>query len=282
MAARKFTLPALGRFAKYYQDQYIVGELSDLYDVVSDDKVKIRSGSWDGGLSKYQALQAIDAGHMESVAPSDKFLADVENILPTPTARNEYLDDVAGAVPNVPAFVAGLPLNMRRKVKRVNEAAPIAVIVNTTLSGGISIEDMQARGSAILALVRALSSRRPVELWSGTGIHADVGALWQLYRIETAPLDLARAAFILSHPCATRGIQYGVGRSPEYGFNGHWPYSSGQDKHIERAAFVRALPHVSEVLYIPSAHVDEASIKDPINWITENVKAYCDDVEIAA
>lgn len=277
MVARKLVLPSLpnvknGRATDYFH----IGEMSDLYDAAKAlPNYYYSGGSWTGHMSLDEARQCVDTGHLPSVAPSDAFLSAMEEILPAPTARHAIIDDVVGAFPNVPAMLAGQPLAMRRKVKRENEFAPIALVVNMVLSGGITGEQMEKRGAAILALARALSARRPVELWvcCGLGCNSD-DASWQLYRVETAPLDLARAAFLMGHQAATRGLMYGLSKHLHMG-NGHWVYS-GSNNYVDKepAIIKRALPHVSEMIYVPGAHIYDPTISDPLKWVSEKVRAY--------
>ena len=276
MAIRKFKAPS--QIADGSVDEFVIGDnLTDFANHVQNlNNAKWRGhyDPWYGNMTQRDGIRHAREGHLPSVAPSDEFLAQVENLIPAPTAKAQIIDDVVGCLPNVPAMLAGQPLTMRRKVKREHEAAPIAVVVDTTVSGGLTQEQMQRRGAAILALVRAISSRRPVELWTGTGLGTPSGAVWQFWRINTAPLDLARAAFLLAHPAATRGLQYGIGYR-DHNFTGRWPYGRGVvDGDAYRGIIARALPHIGECIAVPAAHVRDETVSDPIAWIKEKVAAH--------
>lgn len=275
MTVKQFTLPGIGRF-EGKKDHFIIGEMSDIAEFAANVRPKWDGKtSWSNRVDHKGAIQRMKTGDIPSVEASDKFLRMVEDILPAPTARHEVIDDVQGGVPNVPAFLAGVPLNMRRKVKRENEAAPIAIIVNMTSSASISGEDMAKRGAAIAALARSLSSRRPVELWAGCGMDAHGrDASWNFWRIETAPLDLARAAFLLAHPAATRYALYNI-CGHFHNSEGSWPYRSLMNNaELERPIVRRAFPHIEDLIYVPSAFGSDEVIKDPMAWVQKHVAAH--------
>lgn len=277
MPIRQFTLPSIPEvYNGSRKDHFIIGDgLMDFHNLCVSKNVWHGSGEWTNRMSSDTALECVKRGHLPSVAPSDKFLTMVENILPAPTAKHEWTDDVQGAIPNVPAFLSGHPMNMRRKIKRENEAAPIAVVVDAVLSGGIDNDDLEKRGAAVLALVRALSSRRPVELYIGGGLQADsVDAQWFFWRVDTAPLDLARAAFMLVHAAPTRGLLYGLGRKM-HNFHGAWPYADYETGRILGDKIVRrAFPHMSDMIFVPGAFMTDESIKNPVEWVRKNVAAH--------
>jgi hypothetical protein len=236
-------------------------------------------------MDYFQACRAVEFGHLPSVAKSEEFLSAIESLIPfAPTARHEIMDDVVGAFPNVPAFIAGQPLSMRRKVKRENEFQPIAVVVDLTSSAAIGAETIERRGSAVLALVRALAARRPVELWAGCGLDAygKHDAVWQFYKLDTTPLDLARAAFMLAHPVTCRGLMHSFARQ-NYGYRGGWPYGQGPVRGDQfQAVLARALPHVADVIAVPSIYMTDAAVADPVAWIAKNLATYGDEQKEAA
>lgn len=282
----KFTLPALPHVCDklHAKDHFILGGMADFLALAKNAGYYSRD-EWKGGMDATGVNRAIEMGHLPSAEQSEKFLAEIENLIPlAPTARHEIIDDVVGAFPNVPAFIAGQPLSMRRKVKRANEFQPIAVVVDLTSSAVIEADTVAKRGAAILALVRALAARRPVELWIGCGLDANSqrNALWQFYKMDTTPLDLARTAFMLAHPGACRGAMHQIAFQAPYGYMGNWPYGTGpvrEDKF--RAILARALPHVTDVIACPSIYATDQSITDPVAWIAANLATHAGEFENA-
>lgn len=102
---------------------------------------------------------------------------------------------VSGAMPDVPAYLAGSPLNMRRRTPQ-HGLAPLSIVVETYMSGGIGDNDRERRGVAVLALVRKLAmTGHAVDLYMAhTSMHSPATCL---IRVETRPLDMARAVWAM-------------------------------------------------------------------------------------
>lgn len=251
---------------------YVMADsLSEMADAVLAKGSSSGTSRWNGGLDLPAACRTMRTGDLSYVARSDALLARFERFaFASPTKA--WRRDVAGAVPNVPAFLAGNPQSMRRRVRLVSEAAPLAVVVDLTTSGSIEARDIERRGAAILALVRVLSARRPVELWAGafTGADGDQNGVAMFARIDTSPLDLARAAFAFVSPAYPRKALYGLARS--FGFAGGWPYRSATaSRHFLDDLIRPALPHVGDVLAIPALYTTDLSTRDPEAWIAETL-----------
>jgi len=222
---------------------------------------------WSGGLEAAEAARRCHYGDLSRVPPSDALLSRFERFS-FQSVRREWRDDISGQVPNVPAYIAGTPLSMRRRAKVQSPAAPLAIVVDLTTSAMIKTDAIERRGAAILAVVRVLSARRPVELWAGTMTDANnrQDASAHFARIETAPLDLARAAFVLVSPAFPRQLCYGASRLD--GFEGHWPYGSDTVSRQFMEDIIRpAMPHIGDFLAIPGAHITDSMHKNPEEWI---------------
>jgi hypothetical protein len=252
----------------------LADSLSEMADcVLARAKESGGASAWSGGLTNAETARTMRGGDLSRVGPSDALLARFERFaFATPTKA--WRRDVAGAVPNVPAFLAGHPQTMRRRVRLTSAGAPLAVIVDLTTSQGINARDIEKRGAAILALVRILSARRPVELWAGafTGADGDRNGCAMFARIDTAPLDLARAAFAMVSPAYPRRALYALARTK--GFSGGWPYGSGDaSRRFLESILKPAFPAMGDVLAIPAAHESDAIHRDPVAWIEGTLAA---------
>lgn len=238
------------------------------------------SDGWCGGHNWRTALNVARKGDLSGVAASDALLEEME--YPLATERRTWEDAMAGAIPNVPAFIAGRPLAMRRKIRAASDAAPIAIIADLSTSGSIDAKQARRRGAAILALVRALSQRRPIELWVTAGLDANYGedAGFISVRIDTAPLDLAHAAHALTHVGFPRRILYGLAK--EFGFSGQWPFNSHRalTRSEMEACFAPAFAHASETLCLPGIHGHDESLTNPQEWLRKQIEAH-DPVRLA-
>ena len=287
---RTFTLPAPATVAAHTKKQtrkthYVMADsMSALADAALARGRQQKGGdAWNGFLDLAGAARVAREGDLKRVAKSDSLLARFERFSFS-RAGKAWRRDVCGNVPNVPAVLAGAPATMRRRVKLHADAAPIAIIVDLTTSGSIEADAIEKRGAAILALTRVLAARRPVELWAGAivGADSDQNGVAMFTRIDTAPLDLARAAFAMISPAFTRQMLYSLARGA-YGFEGRWPYgNSGDASRLFLADIMRpALPHVADVLAIPAAHYDDKISANPESWI-ESTLARLDGADVGA
>lgn len=292
---RQFTYPttaavtaALGRERR---DRYVLGTSTEIANLALENAAAVRwadsqgGRSWSGGHDTASAVETAIKGDMSAAAASDSLLETLEAMFPAPTASRRMIDDVAGSVANVQAFIAGTPLTMRRRARQESEFAPLAVVVDCGASAGVSADDMMKRGTAILALVRALAARRPIELWAGASLACGSNqkdAMHVYFRIDTAPLDLARAAFLLTSPAVLRRIAFAIAHP--HGFITSWPYG---DINVSRANFhgtmARAFPHMAEMLTIPAAFLNDPAVTRPVEWIADFVKQYGEaELDLAA
>lgn len=247
------------------------GELSDfaMAKCQNNGEWENNARAWTGGDSSASACQKAKRGDLSGVAKSDALLTRFERFA-FETERQRWVDDVCGGFPNVPAYLSGHPLAMRRRIADKDGAAPLAVIVDLTTSAGINAQTIEKRGAAILALVRLLAMRRPVELWAGVMTGSGYGNknLCGIFcRLETAPLDLATAAYVMTSAGFPRAVCYPIAKT-EASFCGGWPYS---DHHASRTHMreicAAAFHHASDTLCLPPVHIDDQITKDPEGWI---------------
>jgi hypothetical protein len=283
---RSFTIECeLGR------DEYYLIPSADLIEEACKTQgiyeFGVENKSWYGNVSFAQAIARTHTGDSALVAPSNALISQLEDqVVHTKKWRN--VDDVVGAITNVPAFLAGVPQCMRRRQRTMRDDAPVVIFMDLTSSAGIKAEDLLARGTAILAFARMLSDHRTVELWGGISLGEDYyGArytgteekAWSNtvgWRIDTAPLDLARAAFLLASPAIARGIGYALGgaTSTKGRWNGSWPFGN-HSAHVrtQEERLRRALGN-SEVLLVPSIYLNDPLVRDPVGWIKRELSRY--------
>jgi hypothetical protein len=116
-----------------------------------------------------------------------------------------------------------------------------------------------------------------VELWAFVGLgHGNGGAVYTGHRIETSPMDLARAAPCFADPMWARNIGYSTCHAPEHGgSNGSWPYNGrGLDAEDHDTVMRLALPHLGDTLAIPRMHLHDELVGNPEKWLTETIAKY--------
>jgi hypothetical protein len=170
------------------------------------DRLHIRGefSSWTGGLDREQVRKALIHGDARYVPEAEAAIKDVTDDIRFETLRPEWESSIAGAIPDVPAFIVGLPKAMRRKVTHTTEQAPIKLFVNLASSGGIPVEKLKQRGICLLALVIALTQVRAVEMF----IFDAEEKFAYMVKMPTAPLDVGLASFLLVDQSFTRGLGY--------------------------------------------------------------------------
>lgn len=259
------------------EDNYVLlhnGEIADLAGQHSRFlEAKIREDNrWYG--SRYSEFkQKVVTGDESLVKHSETFLAQIEDQVPMSRGwRN--VDDVVGAVPNVPSFLAGHPQCMRRRERTMRDTAPLAIYMDLTSSAGFSERDVCNRGVVLLALTRLLVEHRPVELWVGTSLDINRrGSGTVAWKIDTAPLDLARAAFHIGATVMARGFGYGM-CNQMLGCGGSWPFNS-YSLHCETAKQrIAAVFPGQEMLYIPPVYVTDPMVTHPVDWLKRTMASY--------
>ena len=252
-----------------------MGEVADTCQAAGTKYHHNAPAQWAGGHTFEEAARAARDGDLSGVAASDALLEKMERYS-LATLKPTWENAISGALPDVPAFIAGHPLSMRRKVRAASEGAPIAIIADLTTSANINAAQARQRGAAILALVRALSARRPVELWMTSGLDADNlrNAVFISVKIDTAPLDLAHASHAMTHVGFPRQLLYGLARG-DFGFSGQWPFGHGALTRAQmEACLAPAFAHVTETLCLPGIHVDDPMLTDPQGWLAREIAAH--------
>lgn len=238
---------------------------------------KTEDNKWSGGTPA-ETQARLDAGSAKATAACDRLLGQMESV-GFATSRFFTVAAVAGGAPCVPAFLAGNPLAMRRRVKISDEAAPLAVVVDIGVSASVKAATIERRGAAALALVRLLAATRPVTLWAVVGQRASLysdhatDAAFGV-QIETAPLDVARAAWLLASPDAFRRAGFAASQAIA-GFPRETDVNWLQDSHTQHPRLMRdclpALTGCEDFLLVPSlitaGETQFDSDSDAADWV---------------
>lgn len=232
------------------------------YDSVSDmieDAARLHCANSD-------TVNATKFGNKNLVAQSDALMAKFERFdLMAP--RRAWVDDVAGAIPNVQAHISGHPMSMRRKTRVDTAYSPLAIVMELTGSAGL-METFSARGAAYLALGRLLSARRPVELWVSITFSIDhdtgMGAIFA--KLPTDPLDVAVAANalisqqFLSAFASLTNSRLGARAAWAFGF-------PALERLNPEITYKVMFPHVTDLVVFPASYLFDVAAKDPEQWV---------------
>lgn len=231
------------------------------------------SASWFGGLTFDECLNKAIMGD-DSLVPQaeallDQLDANVE------VSQRSWVPSIYGAYPIVAEFLAGDINCMRRMYPDVLETAPLAIYVSTTSSAMISSDVMLKRGIAILALLMKMQQIRPIELYLVTELDGtDNGETIQVIRVESRPLAIGQACFVLSQVGFARHLTYTVARGMN-NYSGGWPREyEFDDTKLWEAKIREKLGMSSNDLYIKAAQVWDPMVADPVNWVNEQVRKF--------
>ena len=257
-------------------DGYLFMEAGEILGVAREQNMDA-SLDWSGD-TRETFLRKVELGDESMVAESEKFLAMIEDQVPMSRGwRN--VDDVVGAVPNVPAFLAGHPQHMRRRERTMRNTAPLAIYMDLTSSGDISERDVCKRGVVLLALTRMLVEHRAVELWVGASLGMAGRAGTVAWRVDTAPLDLARSGYHVAATAMSRMFGYHMCRKT-FATSGGWPFDN-YDLH-RRTALTRmqaVLGNGGELMYVPPIYMSDPMTRDPVGWLKGVMAEYVGDTE---
>ena len=265
------------------------GAWADAAQACDNRYTRASGSSWNGHTGFDDCVRLTRNGDLSTVAASDKLLTRFESAAQFDTKAHATVSAVAGGVPNVPAMLAGHPLAMRQRRRVEAPQAPLTILADIGASAGVDADEMRKRGVAILALVRALAHVRPVTLYACAAmlprgsVNPDTGGAlstcaWA-FPIDTAPLDLARAAHILTNPSILRtagfalvcqmGGNRGMGSIAWANDN-----SAAYKRHMVTAWADVLNLDPADVLAIPAAHVNDDNVKKPAVWLEQQLEKY--------
>lgn len=225
------------------------------------------------GHASESYVRGLRKGDLARVRESDELVERLSDQVPhSRTFANTV--GVVGALPIVPAYLAGQPMNMRLRTRQKKPAGPLAIFLETTASSGAQ-GNATLRGAAMLALVRVLNEYRPVDLWVCVTYGQREKMHGLLVRVETRPLDIARSAHMLGNLSETGIVGARLFHSMNLYFAGGWSYGVPE---LERKwcgqIFGRFLQPGSDVLYVPAAHLSDKLLKDPVSWLKSMLAQY--------
>lgn len=223
--------------------------------------------------------RAFEMGDNAMAAKADALLDRIEAANPSAIDRRETVATVTGGAVNVAAYLAGSPMSMRRR-QRVEAPAPLKIVLDVTVSAGFKGDVIERRGAAALALLRLLvSAGHAVELWVAHGCGEGRGLTGLSYmRLDTAPLDLARTAWIMGSEGYSRFVGYGASCTVRGGPTPYWPWNNVRwCDHVEEQTRTHALAlqcDPSGLIMLPGLYLHTQrdalhSDADAVRWVNE-------------
>lgn len=240
------------------------------------------------GRNMNEALDVLRHGDTKNLSRAEKIIQDMQDQeifsigLPMPVRC------VHGYYPHVPSAIANHPKSMKRRVENDQIAinTPIRIFVETTVSTGVTTDQLTNRGIAALGFIMAMNLIRPVELYCLSvgypkGVHTNTPhfkACGSVVKIASKPVDLQRACFMLTDVAYARRIacsaMYHM-RNMDYKSNIHWAWSL-DPRLPQYQAQIREMLDLTEhdvVLY--GGYIDDKlMLTNPIQWIKNMIEKH--------
>lgn len=230
------------------------------------------------GITFEEANERARSGRADLVPASDTFLTKIERLIDFASSGFESVASVAGGVPVVPSMLAGNPVHMRVRRRTVTDRNPVAIFADAWVQFGVENDMIERRGAAALALARLLAMQRPVKLYVTCGHGARNPIIWTM-PIETAPLDVQRAAWALCSPDVLRIHGHRLLHAHVPGDAGYKAYMDEAWQKNEMPKLIAARLGVSDFISLPGlSWADRDAFwrddETAVNWIRAQVERY--------
>lgn len=229
------------------------------------------AGAWTDGSRKvmeYIERGATQAEQQPVNAMLNKIEAGVHG-----RERREYVAGVAGAFPCVPDYLAGMPLNMRRRAPVESDVSPIRLIMEASMGGNVSTAQIVQRGAAMAALAIRLLETRPVELYLAWCDSVDSTHCVGMVRLDTAPISVGQLTATLCSAGFGRAATFAADYLMAGVTSGNIRWGFGKEpSDPARNNLVRELLELQpQDIFIPGGNNIEAEdyMRDPIAWVNK-------------
>ena len=160
--------------------------------------------SWAGGNAK-DFHKGCARGDTRYAKRAERMMENFTNL--TLKDYDRVLDwNLVSGVLDQQAAMSGDPMCMYGPTIEKTSTAPIAIYLDLWVSSSVDARVLELRGIAVLALVQILNMFRPVQLKvvSGMGYGPTRENSIQVIPVPTAPMDLARASWMIASPLLPR------------------------------------------------------------------------------
>lgn len=233
-----------------------------------------RGGSWEGG-SFAENMQQLDQGNLALADDAQRILEKFQNSNVFTSGIPQLQACPAGFAPNVPAYLSNRPDCMFTfgMSENVSNRSPLTIYVESTVSGGTSHAQIVNRGVAVLAFVMAMQAIRPVALYTINCLGGAQGCYGSITKIETSPLDLPRAAYMLTSPGYARCLGFSGAQGIEGSRSvGAWPWNSyPTDAAYEPAMRAMCAMEPQDLFLCGMFLLDQKALTNPVAWVQDMV-----------
>lgn len=262
-------------------------DLSELYTYAKEAHFNHQTATHYGapfcGGTYREALDTLASGDLSSVAAAQKIIDQMRDQLIFADQHRVVAPAIVGFAPHVPHAIIGHPKTMLNFIpsEMISSTTPINIYAMVNVSAWLSDSQVLSRGIAILSLVLALSQSRPVDLYVGSCSCAlDTPTVYgSITRIDTRPLDLAHAAWMLTSTLAIRGLLLTTSRqiagdasSRRYSVPHAYCGPTAPTYEPSLRSLIGMAPQ--DILIKAGSSLDKAMLDNPIKWVKDMIKAH--------
>lgn len=228
------------------------------------------------GYDWNKALRVLREGDLTNVAAAEKIIADMHDANIFSSGIPLPVRSVVGYSPCVPAAITGHPRSMytRNRSETLSLNSPISIYVETTVSAGVSHSELMSRGIAVLAFAMAMNITRPVSLYTASIGKPNSSSSGSVVRINTSPMDLGRAAYMLTNASYCRQLAFAAMKeAAPYGRQSNyisWPWDMMPRDGVYQASMREMLGMEGDDVLIYGGHLfDDLMRTNPVQWVKD-------------
>lgn len=236
-----------------------------------------------------KSLDALIHGDSENLAAAQNILSQMQDQNIFSEHPPEIVNSVIGFAVDVPAALAGVPEEMYNfeQTENTSNTAPIAIYVETLVSGGVSQSQLTARGIAIMGFVLAMSQIRPVELYTVCIAgprgrykrHSGTRADGIVCRIPSKPLALAQACYMLTDASYYRRLAFASmyhesGMTESTGsISWAWGSAPTEDDYVPSMREMLGLQPLD--IFLKGGYLfDGLMLNNPVQWVKNMIQEH--------
>jgi hypothetical protein len=234
------------------------------------------------GRNLPEAKKALAEGDTTYLAQAQVIIDKMVDAQIFSTGKLELRNDMVGFLPNVPAALAGQPMDMYniKETEDQNITTPLNIYIETLVSQGVSHDKLIARGVAVLAFCLAMNNIRPVELYTiciGKPSNSQNKSGGIVCRVPSKPIDLERATFMLCDPAYYRQLAF-IAMGDHVKSNDtyvQWPWNNDPTNRTHEPMMRELLDMQPEDVFMPGGYLfDQLMLNNPVQWVRNMIQKH--------
>lgn len=164
-------------------------------------------GYWSGAKTFAEANELLLNGDKDNLAKVTKM--DVKGTKTAHASRLRIERNVYGSMPNVPAYIIGVPNNMLNFRREPRPSNIVNIVYNITVSSDKKGDDMATAGAKIASIIKGIERNNiRVNLWVGFASKDrgtnNVSGAFVCIKQAAAPLNMLNIIYPIVHPSMLR------------------------------------------------------------------------------